>query len=158
VFTGDLPRVRRLLAEGADPDEPWGTGTSLLQVVDEPSEFFDDSAFGIAVALLDAGASVNACDENGVRPVHAATRAGNNALQLLIEKGAELNVRTQTDGNTPLHFAVGYENVAGVALLLANGADRSLTNNEGLTALGVAKIAMLTASSDELVRIAGLLT
>lgn len=90
--------------------------------------------------------------------MHAATRAGNNALQLLIEKGGELNVRTQTDGNTPLHFAVGYENVAGVALLLANGADRSLTNNEGLTALGVAKIAMLTASSDELVRIAELLT
>jgi ankyrin repeat protein len=158
VFSGDLPRVTLLLAEGADPDEPWGSGTSLLQVVDEPSEFFDENALGIAVALLDAGASVNASDENGLRPVHAATRAGRNALRLLVERGADVNVRTMTDGNTPLHFAVDYENVAGVELLLSSGADRTITNNDGLTALDVAKLAESKSSSEELVRIVELLT
>ena len=48
VLAGDLARVRLLLSLGADPDEAWGTGTPLLQVVDEPLEFFDQRELRIA--------------------------------------------------------------------------------------------------------------
>ena len=45
-------------------------------MVDEPSEYFDDTALDIAMALLDAGAAINAGDEEGVRP---CTSQPNNA-------------------------------------------------------------------------------
>lgn len=157
VFTGDLLRVRLLLTLGADPDEPWGTGTPLLQVVDEPSEFFDESALLIAQALLDAGASVNASDSDGHRPIHAATRAGRSALALLVERGADPNVRTLDTGNSALHCAVDFENADGVELLLANGGDPTLVNNDGHTALDLAVRANSESPSEELARIIGLL-
>ena len=158
VFTSDLPRVRALLADGVDPDEPWGTGTSLLEVVDEPTEFFDEDAYGIAVALLDAGASVDASDSDGLRPIHVATRPAHRALSLLLERGADINARTLTEGRTPLHFAVDFESVDAVGLLLANGADPTAADNNGETPLDLARREALQSPSDDLSRIIGLLT
>ena len=157
VFTGDLPRVRLLLSLGADPDEPWGTGTPLLQLVDEPSEFFDESALQIAEALLDAGAAVNASDANGHRPIHAATRAGRSALELLVARGADPNARTLDMGYSALHCAVDFENVLGVELLLAHAADPELTNNEGQTPLDLAVRTNGASPTDELALIIDLL-
>lgn len=157
VFTCDLARVCHLLAHGADANEPWGTGTLLLEVVDEPSQFFDDDALQIARALLHAGASVDASNEDGMRPIHAATRADHPALTLLIEAGADLNGRMRSTGNAPLHCAVEHENVAGVKLLLMNGADRSLVNNDNETVLATAMRIARKAPSRALSEIIGLL-
>lgn len=54
-------------------------------------------------------------------------------VQLLLEKGAEVNSRTK-DGATPLHVA-GKQGCGQVAeLLLARGAIRGLKDDHGLTA------------------------
>ena len=126
VLAGDLARVRLLLSLGADPDEAWGTGTPLLQVVDEPLDFFEQQEMRIAEALLDAGAAVDA---------------------------------RNPEGQTPLHLVVERENVAGVELLLARGADRTLLDNNGESAFDVAsRLAdAMETTSDELTAIIQLL-
>lgn len=157
VFIGDLSRVRQLLANGADPDQPWGTGTPLLEVVNEPPEFFDEDAFRIAEALLDARADANAADADGLRPLHLATLAGPKALALLISRGANPNVQTLSSGASPLHYAVDYENPECVELLLQSGADPTIVDNDGETALDRAQRASAAQPSDELAHIIRLL-
>lgn len=124
--------------------------------MDEPGEFFDDTALEIAAALLDAGASVDAKNREGERPLHVATRDGHRGLALLLERGADVDARTSR-GWTPLHCAVDYENEAGVAQLLAAGADRKVTDVDGHTPLDLARLASSRSTSADLLRIIGLL-
>ncbi|MEM6699825.1 MAG: ankyrin repeat domain-containing protein [Bacteroidota bacterium] len=57
-------------------------------------------------------------------------------LQLLINKGAELNARA--NGITPLSRAVELNKLPAVALFLKNGADPSMTNEDGTIPLALA--------------------
>ena len=91
--------------------------------------------------LLDKGADVEAVSRNAitVQPLHAAV-AGRNieAVRLLLEHGAPVNARQQV-GYTPLMgaAAAGRDDIAD--LLLARGADTTLTNDEGKTAAAIAR-------------------
>ena len=97
------------------------------------------------VALLRAGAHVNATDKNGVSALHHAVRFRNPAaVKTLLEHGANVNLACTKSGSTPLHRAVtatGAPGTAGkreevleiVRLLLAAGADPSIANKSGRT-------------------------
>ena len=65
----------------------------------------------VAIALLDAGANVNATDDAGWTPLHRA--AGNNenpeVAIALLDAGADVNA-TGKWGTTPLHSAAFNEN------------------------------------------------
>ena len=57
--------------------------------------------------MVDAGVNVNAVDEDGDTALHRAARMRSNAVvQLLVEKGARLDVRNNF-GETPLMAALG---------------------------------------------------
>ncbi|TAL29616.1 MAG: ankyrin repeat domain-containing protein [Spirochaetes bacterium] len=60
-------------------------------------------------------------------------------VELLIGHKADLNVRRKYDGMTALMLAVGQGNPGLVKLLVDNGADMNIKNNDGETALGLAK-------------------
>ncbi|RKP07357.1 ankyrin repeat-containing domain protein [Thamnocephalis sphaerospora] len=82
-------------------------------------------------ALLDAGQPVNAADDNGYTPLHAAASYDHlELIQLLLERGADAN-QADEDGDTPL-FAC--ETVRCAEALLAGGADATLRNEEGKSA------------------------
>ena len=95
------------------------------------------------IALLKAGADINASDKNGVTALHHAVRFRNPiAVKLLIEHGANVNQACKKSGSTPLHRAVtttGTPGTAGkskeaaeiVRLLIEGGADPSITNKSG---------------------------
>jgi ankyrin repeat protein len=97
------------------------------------------------LALLAAGADVQAADKNGVTALHHAVRFRSAAaVRTLLEHGADLNQACRKSGSTPLHRAVlstGAPGTAGkqaaareiVQLLLAAGADPSLCNKQGKT-------------------------
>jgi len=82
--------------------------------------------------LLDCPEAVNSEDTaNGNRPIHIAAQNGHFAtVQLLIEKGALLNVQNQK-GNTPIHMAIGYDYYECAMLLIQNKGDPLLKNEAG---------------------------
>lgn len=95
------------------------------------------------VKLLKAGADIRATDKNGVTALHHAVRFRSPAaVKTLIEHGANVNQVCRRSGSTPLHRAVTQTGAPGTAgkspaaieiiqILLAAGADSSITNKSG---------------------------
>jgi ankyrin repeat protein len=80
--------------------------------------------------------NVNAQDDNGITPLHVACAYNNiKAIELLLDKGADVNKQTHEGGFTPLHLAVLLDQDKKMKqLLLAKGADKSIKDKEGFTA------------------------
>ena len=61
-----------------------------------------DGKFRVAEYLLEAGADHSLTDKRGFTPLHiAVTRNDTRLVQCLLDHGAAINVRTQSDGRTP---------------------------------------------------------
>lgn len=89
--------------------------------------------------LVDAGADIEARDEDGVTALsNAASMEHNQALEYLLSKGAPVN-QIDRKGRTPLYMAAVVGNIDGVKLLLAKGADKSLEDTDGKTAVMIAE-------------------
>jgi ankyrin repeat protein len=75
--------------------------------------------------LIDNGMPVDVPNNSGVTALLAASKLGKyNIARLLVEKGANVNVRYDSWGNcTPLHLACATGDPALVQLLIENGAD-----------------------------------
>lgn len=85
-------------------------------------------------ALLAADSSLgpNSKDDNGYTPMHAAAAYSHIALlDVFKELGGDVNAR-DSDGDTPLHHC---ESEEAIAWLFAHGADFTLKNAHGQTAL-----------------------
>ena len=92
---------------------------------------------------LKGGADIHATDKNGVTALHHAVRFRSpTAVKTLIEHGANVNQACRRNGSTPLHRAVTQTGAPGTAgraeaareiirILLAAGADPSITNKSG---------------------------
>lgn len=95
-----------------------------------------------ASRLLASGAKVNARDEDGNTPLHAAAFLEHaDVAELLIAKGAEVNAKNLI-GNTPLHGAASQGNMEVAELLIAKGADVNakgkISGKNGYTPLHIA--------------------
>jgi len=85
--------------------------------------------------LIERGADVN---KPGWAPLHYAATNGHLAvMQLLIEENAYLDAESP-NGSTPLMMAAHYGTPSAVKLLLESGADPTLKNSLGLTAIDFA--------------------
>ncbi len=75
-------------------------------------------------------------DSSGYTPLHYAARAGHLAVvHHLHSQGCNLNARTRAGGATAMHRAAQQGHIQIVNYLLRNGADSSLHDFDGLTAL-----------------------
>jgi len=85
--------------------------------------------------LVSRGVDVNVKSSNGMTPLHEAVGFGyTEAARILCEAGADINANDNYWGSTPLHSAAGTNsNKECAKLLLMNGADASMLNNEGKT-------------------------
>ena len=120
--------------DGLDPAARSGDGFTSLHL----AAFFGGAE--AVRALLAAGADADADDDNPfkVRPLHSAVSVRDEeATRALLEAGANPNVRQQR-GYTALHGAAHNDYVELVELLLAHGADASLTTDDGQTAADMA--------------------
>ncbi len=135
--------IRTLLAAGASVDQPSDDGTTPLMVAAglghctfNPNIDRGGRARGAeeaVTALLDARAGINATNEADFSPLHgAAFRGLNEVIQILVDRGANLNARDYR-GRTAFRIAEGskqsfqfqaYANTA--AFIKSLGADTTL--------------------------------
>lgn len=101
----------------------------------------DNDCPALATRLLDAGASVDARDRMGARPLSHAARSGNMAMvDLLLARGAPVDARNLA-GSTALFVAAEAGKAEAARRLIAAGADVSLTGRSGATPLIAASYA-----------------
>jgi ankyrin repeat protein len=95
----------------------------------------------VALLLLNHGAEFNTAMIDGNTPLLIAVKAGKeDAVKLLLEKGADTGSKDRATQRTMLHFAAvhGYGNIA--ALLIKHGIDIHARDKYGRTALDYAEI------------------
>jgi len=166
AFFGELEKVKKLLAEGADINERDICGycpllcatcggqqavVDLLVAYKADVNAKDNRGFTAlhaachagqkrtAEVLIAAGASVNTQAKNGGTPLYWASYEGHEeVVKLLIAKGAEVNSRQYRD-HTPLHIACRNGHVGTVELLIREGAEVNAETEEGETPLALAK-------------------
>lgn len=91
----------------------------------------------VIVAIVNAGADVNAKDKNGWTPLHWAILINPNSevITALLNAGADVNAKNN-EGSTPLHLAANHSSDPEVTTLLLNaGADLNARDNEDWTPL-----------------------
>ena len=97
----DTPTTRAGGAEGFGTDRRDRYG--LINAV--TPEQVESEALAIAKLAIDLGGEVNQTDANGNTALHqAATKGFNRVIELLVEKGARVNVKNER-GQTPLAMA-----------------------------------------------------
>ncbi|HBK44096.1 MULTISPECIES: ankyrin repeat domain-containing protein [unclassified Polynucleobacter] len=98
---------------------------------------FDGDLPTVKMLVLEKKASVN---KRGWAPIHyAATNGHLQIVQFLMTHGAKVNAFSPSE-TTPLMMAIGSGNDELIKYLLDNGADLSLRNHEGYTAIDIAQL------------------
>ncbi len=128
---GDVPRLRKLLQRGVDPDlRDKNLLTPLMLTVASGRK-------QIASLLITAGARVDARGVGDVTPLHAAAVNGQvDMAAMLIANGADTAVRTVYQ-ETPLHWAISGD-ARLIPLLAANGVPVDALDRNGRSALHLA--------------------
>lgn len=101
----------------------------------------DRNCVDLATVLLDQGASVDARDRLGARPLSHAARSGHlEMVDLLLERGAPINARNLA-GSTALYVAAERGQAAVVQRLIDKGADVDLKGRSGVSPVAAAAFA-----------------
>ncbi len=165
IVFDQVPVVGKLIYRGMDPNTPTEKGEPALvfavrsgapktvayllkqpgiqidatNMADETALMLAANANDLASAnlLIEAGASVN---RPNWTPLHYASSKGHTAMmRLLIENDAYVDAESP-NGTTPLMMAAYYASPNAVKLMLEEGADPLLKNQDGQTALDMALV------------------
>ena len=141
-WKGDRGVLRELLKYGANPNHIDNGGkTALMNVSIEMS---DDSTEGSVVdQLIKAGIDLDKRGKCGKSALFFANEFGNcTVLSKLVDLKADVNYKETPTGGTALHMAAerGYTGATPCAVtrLLMGGADMTIRNDKGKTAMDLA--------------------
>jgi uncharacterized protein len=110
----------------------------------------DANCLALETQLLDFGASVDARDRLGAKPLSHAARFGHlEMVDLLLARGAPIDAQNLS-GATALYFAAERGHAAVVRRLIERGADVKLTGRSGLSPVAAAAYAGSDAAVDAL--------
>jgi uncharacterized protein len=130
---GDTARVRRLIAEGADPNAQGRDGVTVSQWA-----LLHQSPRGLS-ALLEGEADPARADSSGETVVHYAAKAKDPVyLEVLLDRGADANTPNGVTRATPLVPALMAQREENFRRLLAAGADPNAADRMGDTPLHMA--------------------
>lgn len=135
VKANEIDRVRQLIQQGVDVDQPDGSQDVPLIM----AAYLGHTE--IVAVLLAAGADVTAVDPGmKATALHAAAYAGRtDAARLLIEHGIDVDKQGPYNGYTALHDAIWQNNVETAREIVEAGANLQLRSNEGQTPLEMAQ-------------------
>jgi ankyrin repeat protein len=120
--------------EIAQPQSAIETSLTLFSAV-------DGNCVELATKLLDQGASLEARDRLGAKPLSHAARSGNlQMVDLLLARGAPIDARNLS-GATALYFAAEGNHTAVVQRLIERGADVNLPGRGGVSPIAAAAYA-----------------
>ncbi len=101
----------------------------------------DANCMDLATQLLDQGASVDARDRLGARPLSHAAKSGHpRMVDLLLAHGAPIDARNLA-GATALYFAAEGSHISIAQRLIERGADVKLTGRSGISPIAAAAFA-----------------
>lgn len=143
-----------LLRAGANPNmvDLEGHNSVFLLAINKRFEVDATDCNPIVIQLLiDAGADVNFCNEDGDAALHSLLEIIGNSdkidedmdeqiqisMDIIIRAGGNVNQKNG-DGMTPLHLACKYGNEEMIRMLLINGADTSIIDDSGQIPLSYA--------------------
>jgi len=114
--SGDIKLMKLLLARGADPLLATKQGVTALAVASGigwvegiTHQWSKEESIEAVKLCLDLGIDPNAVDSNGRRALHGAAHKGyNEVVQMLVDKGAKLDVRDKGSRDTRAGPLVGY--------------------------------------------------
>jgi ankyrin repeat protein len=127
AYNDDLGAVRRLLAEGADPNATNRFGVTPLH------EAATVGNAAMLKALLEAGGDANASFGEGETVLMTAARTGDvDSVRLLLEHGADVDAYERWHGQTAMMWAAIENHADVVQLLIDAGAevDRASTKHD----------------------------
>ena len=136
---GRLEAALLLIASGADPKRrvaPYGFSPVIVAIRENHIETL--------IVLLDHGGDPNETDRMGWRPLHHAIGPHyerSDAIRMLLQHGAVVDSRDGGLRRTALHRAAGFGHAESVLVLLAAGADPSLRDRHGYSAIQRALVA-----------------
>lgn len=134
-----LPKLKLLLENGADPNAMNSTGRTPLSVFIESADTAADDNASVVKLLLDYGADPNIHNGNGITVLYSACNRGNNnslkVIEALLSKGADPERPNLCDANEPRPIHVA-KTGAIIELLTDYSADPNAATVKGnLTAL-----------------------
>ena len=118
-----------VLLHCGEPAEPTALGAAVVE----------DDLEAVRALLDHADANPDGFGGDGQAPVHLAARRGDTEIVgLLLEAGADLDLRDRKDGWTPLLHAIHWRSRAAAAALIEAGADVDARGGSGTTPLFLA--------------------
>jgi ankyrin repeat protein len=122
VANGDAAKVRRLVAAGADVDEPWGEfGWAPLHYAARCGHV------DVIKVLMELGADKEPLTTDGATPLnHAAQHGHVEAIRVLVGQFGANKEAKDAQGATPLHYAVDKGQVEVIKLLVQLGVDKDV--------------------------------
>lgn len=119
--SGHVGAALALMSAGADVNSQWSIfGSAVLQVATERG------AVDVMRAAIERGADLDVVDRKQRTPLHAAANSNNSeAIDVLVEAGANIEARDVEFGSTPLHAAARNINLEALLALLKHGANIS---------------------------------
>jgi ankyrin repeat protein len=137
-------------ARAADPDRCQGLSrrleiarpqVSAMEVSLTLFSAVDGNCIDLTTKLLDEGASLDARDRLGARPLCHAAKSGHlQMVDLLLARGASIDARN-LDGATALYFAAEGSHILIAQRLIERGADVNLTGRSGISPIAAAAYA-----------------
>ena len=131
AYSGDVPEVRRLLAQEADTKNPSVKALALFLAVERADS---DMVQMLSSSMVD----INSRDSTGQASLHRATRQGSqNIMRILLNNGAEVDLKND-EGRTAWSANVNSKNDHILSILLKAGADPNTRGHEGVSELYLA--------------------
>ncbi|SHK50804.1 Ankyrin repeat-containing protein [Bradyrhizobium lablabi] len=137
-------------ARAADPDRCQGLSrrheiakpqVSAMEVSLTLFSAVDGNCLDLTTKLLDEGASLDARDRLGARPLSHAAKSGHpRMVELLLARGAPIDARN-LDGATALYFAAEGSHILIAQRLIERGADVNLTGPSAISPIAAAAYA-----------------